>query len=80
MSTAAVVNTTEVSTESRYPNAKGSEVSGTKTANISNTPITPPSHANYKGFVAGVFSGISKLAGEPYKLYDDHRETSESYR
>ncbi len=32
-------------------------------------PKEPAKHSNYKGFVAGIFSGIAKLVGK-YYLYE----------
>ena len=32
-------------------------------------------HKNYKGFVAGVFSGIGKLSGELYDAYPNLKMT-----
>ena len=36
-------------------------------------PVTEKKAQNYKGFVAGVFSGVAKLTGEPIPLSRKYR-------
>lgn len=62
LSTPAPLEALHTSTMTEQQAAKGTGT-GTGTGSASHAPAAA-SKSNYKGFVAGVFSGIAKLSGE----------------